>query len=82
MNKSLVSSIYFQRASDIRVAVCGLESCELAIDTSLQSELCSVDDIPQWVAHWNDDQSAFVTEKVKRAGIYPASEQREPSNSK
>ena len=78
--KTCVKSIYFQRSNGIQVINCGLGEGEFLIDSSVQSEPAGIDDIPQWVAHWNDSHTAFVTEKLKRAGIYPLAEQREATN--
>ncbi len=47
----------------------------LFIDTSQNVELRNVDEIPQWVAHWNKNMTEFVSERVARSGIYPSQQQ-------
>lgn len=44
------------------------------IDTSVDIRTDGADDIKQFRAHWDDTTSAYVTDRLKRSGIYPLSE--------
>ena len=75
-----LKSIYFQRTSGINISLAGMEGREIVIDTSLEAEKSNVDEIIQWMSHWNENSSDMLTERVKRTGIYPQQEQREAKN--
>ncbi len=75
-NKGQLKSIYFQRTKQISVH--GSNDEKYDIDTSLAEHPQNVDEIPQWVAHWNKDMTELVTERVCRSGIYPSQKQMQP----
>lgn len=80
-SESQLKSVYFQRTKEIKVHLLKDENeKEFVVETDVEVQLHDVDEIAQWVAHWNGSMSAFVTERVCRNGIYLSQVQMQPND--